>query len=137
MADGSPKGESSERVLKKFAELDKRFKYVILGENKGISGNTNAAMEMAAGDFIVLADHDDTIPPNALYECVKAINLDPEIDVVYSDEDKLDMDGKALFDPHFKPDFNPDLLTSVNYICHLFVVNRDLAEAVGGFRQEL
>ena len=136
VADGSPKGESSERVLKKFAELDKRFKYVILGENKGISGNTNAAMEMAAGDFIVLADHDDTIPPNALYECVKAINLDPEIDVVYSDEDKLDMDGKALFDPHFKPDFNPDLLTSVNYICHLFVVNRDLAEAVGGFRQE-
>ena len=136
VADGSPKGESSERVLKKFAELDKRFKYVILGENKGISGNTNAAMDMATGDFIVLADHDDTIPPNALYECVKAMNLDPEIDVIYSDEDKLDMDGKALFDPHFKPDFNPDLLTSVNYICHLFVVNRDLVDAVGGFRQE-
>lgn len=136
VADGSPKGESSERVLKKFAELDKRFKYVILGENKGISGNTNAAMDMAAGDFIVLADHDDTIPPNALYECVKAMNLDPEIDVIYSDEDKLDMDGKALFDPHFKPDFNPDLLTSVNYICHLFVVNRDLVDAIGGFRQE-
>ena len=136
VADGSPKGESSERVLKKFAELDKRFKYVILGENKGISGNTNAAMDMAAGDFIVLADHDDTIPPNALYECVKAMNLDPEIDVIYSDEDKLDMDGKALFDPHFKPDFNPDLLTSVNYICHLFVVNRDLVNAIGGFRQE-
>ena len=136
VADGSPKGESSERVLKKFAELDKRFKYVILGENKGISGNTNAAMDMATGDFIVLADHDDTISPNALYECVKAMNLDPEIDVIYSDEDKLDMDGKALFDPHFKPDFNPDLLTSVNYICHLFVVNRDLVDAVGGFRQE-
>lgn len=136
MADGSPRGESSERVLKKFAEQDKRFKYVILGENKGISGNTNAAMDMATGDFIVLADHDDTIPPHALYECVKAINMDPEYDVIYSDEDKLDMDGKALFDPHFKPDFNPDLLTSVNYICHLFVVNRDLVDAVGGFRQE-
>ncbi|MCI8831101.1 MAG: glycosyltransferase family 2 protein [Lachnospiraceae bacterium] len=136
VADGSPRGESSERVLKKFAEQDKRFKYVILGENKGISGNTNAAMDMATGDFIVLADHDDTIPPHALYECVKAINMDPEYDVIYSDEDKLDMDGKALFDPHFKPDFNPDLLTSVNYICHLFVVNRDLVDAVGGFRQE-
>lgn len=136
VADGSPRGESSERVLKKFAEQDKRFKYVILGENKGISGNTNAAMDMATGDFIVLADHDDTIPPHAFYECVNAINMDPEYDVIYSDEDKLDMDGKALFDPHFKPDFNPDLLTSVNYICHLFVVNRDLVDAVGGFRQE-
>lgn len=136
VADGSPRGESRERVLKRFADQDTRFKYVILGENKGISGNTNAAMEMAQGDFIVLADHDDTLTPDALYWCVKAMNEDPLYDVIYSDEDKLDMDGKALFDPHFKPDFNPDLLTSVNYICHLFVVNRNLAEAVGGFRQE-
>ncbi len=136
VADGSPRGESRERVLKRFADQDTRFKYEILGENKGISGNTNAAMEMAQGDFIVLADHDDTLTPDALYWCVKAMNEDPLYDVIYSDEDKLDMDGKALFDPHFKPDFNPDLLTSVNYICHLFVVNRNLAEAVGGFRQE-
>lgn len=133
IADGSPKGESIERVLKRFAQQDPRFKYVILGENKKISGNTNAAMEMARGDFILLADHDDTLTENALYECVKAINEDPEIDVLYSDEDKLDMDGQALFDPHFKPDFNPDLLTSVNYICHLFVVSRELAEETGGF----
>ena len=59
---------------------------------------------------------------NALYECAKAINENPGCDVLYSDEDKLDMDGGALFDPHFKPDFNQDLLCSVNYICHLFVV---------------
>ena len=70
-----------------------RFKYVILGENKGVAGNTNAAMDMAGGDFIVLADHDDTLTPDALYECVKAINEDPEYDVIYSDEDKLDMDS--------------------------------------------
>ena len=136
IADGSPRGESVERVLKRYAQRDQRFKYVILGENKGISGNTNAAMDMATGDFVVLADHDDVITENALYECVKAINLDPENDVIYSDEDKLDMDGGALFDPHFKPDFNIDLLRSVNYICHLFVVNRDLMDAVGGFRHE-
>ena len=91
---------------------------------------------MAQGDFLVLADHDDTLTPDALFECVKAMNEDPLYDVIYSDEDKLDMDGQALFDPHFKPDFNPDLLTSVNYICHLFVVNRNLVEAIGGFRQE-
>ena len=65
-------------------------------------------------------------------ECVKTINSDPEIDVVYTDEDKLDIDGGELFEPHFKPDFNPDLLTSVNYICHLFVVNHELLMEVGG-----
>lgn len=136
IADGSPRGESVERILKRYAQKDERFKYVILGENKGIAGNTNAAMDMAGGDFIVLADHDDTLTPDALYECVKAINADPEYDVIYSDEDKLDMDGGSLFDPHFKPDFNIDLLRSVNYICHLFVVNHDLVDAVGGFRHE-
>lgn len=136
VADGSPRGESGERVLKRYALKDDRIRYVILGENKKIAGNTNAAMDMAKGDFIVLADHDDTLAPNALFECVKAINGDPEIDVVYTDEDKLDADGEELFEPHFKPDFNPDLLTSVNYICHLLVVNRELLEVVGGFREE-
>lgn len=136
LADGSPQGESTERILKRYAAKDKRVKYVILGENKGIAGNTNAGLDMATGDFIVLADHDDTLTPNALYECVNAINADLEYDVIYSDEDKLDMDGGALFDPHFKPDFNVDLLCSVNYICHLFVVNTDLVDAVGGFREE-
>ncbi len=135
IADGSPKGESAERILKRFVQQDSRFKYVILGENKKIAGNTNAAMDMVRGDFIVLADHDDTLTENALFECARAINQDPRIDVLYSDEDKLDMDGQALFDPHFKPDFNPDLLTSVNYICHLFVVKRELAKQVGGFDQ--
>lgn len=136
VADGSPRGEGVERVLKRYAIKDERIRYVILGENKGISGNTNAAIEMAVGDFIVLADHDDTLAPDALFECVKAINSDPEIDVVYTDEDKLDIDGGELFEPHFKPDFNPDLLTSVNYICHLFVVNHELLMEVGGFRAE-
>lgn len=136
IADGSPKGQSVEKVLRKYAMEDERIRYVVLGENRGISGNTNAAMEMAEGDFIVLADHDDRMTPDALYECAKAINENPGCDVVYSDEDKLDMDGGALFDPHFKPDFNPDLLRSVNYICHLFLAKAELVKRVGGFRQE-
>lgn len=136
LADGSPKGEDVSKILKSYAEKDSRIRYQVLGENKGISGNTNAALDMATGDFIVLADHDDEMTSNALYECVKAINAESEVDVIYSDEDKMDMDGGALFDPHFKPDFNIDLLTSVNYICHLFVVKRQLLEEVGGFRQE-
>ena len=136
IADGSPRGQGLERVLKRYADRDKRIRYEILGSNRGIAGNTNAALDMARGDFVILADHDDTLPPHAFYEVVKAIHEHPGCQVIYSDEDKLDMDGKALFDPHFKPDFNPDLLTSVNYICHLFVVRKDLLERVGGFRQE-
>ena len=136
VVDGSPAGESVERVLRRYAERDRRFKYAVLGENKGIAGYTNAAMDMADGDYIVLADHDDALTPDALYECAKCICAHPDCDVLYSDEDKLDMDGGALFDPHFKPDFNPDLLCSVNYICHLFVVSHDLAARVGGFRHE-
>lgn len=136
IADGSPRGQDVEKVLKKYAEKDPRIHYEILGGNRGIAGNTNGALSMAAGDFVILADHDDTIPPQAFYEVAKAINKHPDCDVLYSDEDKLDMDGKALFDPHFKPDFNPDLLTSVNYICHLFVVKKELLDRVGGFRQE-
>ena len=136
IADGSPRGQDVEKVLKKYAQKDSRIRYEILGGNRGISGNTNAALAMAKGEYVILADHDDTIPPQAFYEVAKAINKHPDCDVLYSDEDKLDMDGKALFDPHFKPDFNPDLLTSVNYICHLFVVKKELLDQVGGFRQE-
>ena len=138
VANGSPAGEGKivNRVLAQYAKEDPRFRFVDLGENRGISGNTNSALEMAKGDFIVLADHDDTLPEHALYEVASAINKNPDCDVIYSDEDKLDMDGGALFDPHFKPDFNQDLLTSVNYICHLFVVKRELLNQVGGFRQE-
>ena len=87
-----------------------------------IAENTNAAMKAATGDFIVFADHDDELTPNALFRCVKALNEDPELKVLYSDEDKMSMDGHKFFQPHFKPDFNIDLLCTVNYICHLFVV---------------
>lgn len=136
IADGSPAGQDVSGILKRYAGKDDRIRYEVLGENRKIAGNTNAALSMASGDFIVLADHDDVVPAHALYECVKALNEDRGVDVLYSDEDKLDMDGGALFDPHFKPDFNPDLLTSVNYISHLFVVKRSLVETVGGFREE-
>lgn len=138
VVNGSPRGEGRivEKVMKQYAARDSRFRWKDLGDNLGISGNTNEAIQMASGDYIILADHDDTLPEHALYEVASAIQAHPECDVIYSDEDKLDMDGGALFDPHFKPDFNQDLLTSVNYICHLFVVKRQLLDKVGGFRHE-
>ena len=94
IADGSPRGQDVEKVLKKYAQKDSRIRYEILGGNRGISGNTNAALAMAKGEYVILADHDDTIPPQAFYEVAKAINKHPDCDVLYSDEDKLDMDGK-------------------------------------------
>ena len=78
----------------------------------------------------------DVLTPHALFECVKAYNENPKLEIFYSDEDKMTMDGNKFFQPHFKPDFNLDLLCSVNYICHLFVAKRTLIETVGVLRPE-
>ena len=133
LADGSRPGKDTEAVLRDYAARDQRIRYTVLGENRGIAGNTNAALALAKGDFVVLCDHDDILPPEALFSFAEAIVKEPETDCLYSDEDKLDMDGGSLFDPHFKPDFNPDLLCSVNYICHLFAVRKSLLDTVGQF----
>ena len=97
---------------------------------------SNEALALAAGDYVGLLDHDDLLAPNALYEVANALEKDPAIDVIYTDEDKVRGDELEHFQPHFKPDFNPDLLRSNNYICHFFVVRKDLIEKTGGFRQE-
>ena len=101
-----------------------------------ISENTNAGIEAATGDYIAFADHDDELTPHALFQCVKALNENRDIRILYSDEDKMSMDGHKFFQPHFKPDYNPDLLCTVNYICHLFVVDREIISQVGMLRKE-
>lgn len=136
LADGSPEGQDVSKIVDIYRKKDSRVRYKRLEGNGGIADNTNAAIDMAEGDFIVLADHDDAMTRDALYECAKVVNDHPKCQVIYSDEDKMDMDGGALFDPHFKPDFNPDLLCSVNYICHQFVVKRELVQKIGGLRKE-
>ena len=123
-------GRTPQEILAEYAAADSRFRYETLTENLGIAENTNAAIRMATGDFIVLADHDDELEPQALYECVRAINAHPDVQVLYSDEDKVDFEDIYYFEPHFKTDFNPDLLRSVNYICHLFVARRSLLDAI-------
>ena len=137
VADGSEEGNTSvEETVRCFAADDDRFIYVGLGGNRGISGNTNAGLEAAKGDFTALCDHDDELPPWALYKVAEAISKNPKAKFIYTDEDKIDFDGKAFFEPHFKSDMNMELLCSVNYICHLSVIRRDLLERVGGFREE-
>jgi GT2 family glycosyltransferase len=138
MADGSANAQEKNsaeltQLLEEYAAKDARIRFCTLQENRGIAGNTNAALAMATGDFIVLADHDDILPANALFELAAAVNEDRSIDVLYSDEDKVSMDGKKYFEPHFKSDFNIDMLCSVNYICHLFAVKKEIVERAGQF----
>lgn len=129
-ADASPKGEELEDYINETYPDEKRIKYKKLNENAGISENTNEAIYMAEGDFIMFSDHDDVLSKDALFEMVKAINEDKDIDAIYTDEDKVDFNGKKYFEPHFKPDFSIDLLTDVNYICHIFMVRKELADMV-------
>ena len=135
-SDGSGAQSPLTGLLKELTAKEKRIKYVSHEEALQISENTNSAIELATGDFIAFADHDDELTPNALFECVKALNDKPETLVIYTDEDKMSMDGHKFFQPHFKPDYNPDLLCTVNYICHLFVVSRKVIEKTGGLRSE-
>lgn len=136
IANGSPDDEKMEKVLKEYTAKDSRVICKTLTDNRGIAENTNAAFSMASGDFIGLLDHDDILAPNALYEIAMAIGSNEDIDVVYTDEDKVTMDLSEYFQPHLKPDFSLDLLRSNNYICHFFVVKRELMEKAGGFRKE-
>lgn len=129
LADGSP-GEGLREMIERIAGTDSRIRYRKLDTNEGIAGNTNAAIAMAGGDFLVFADHDDILTPDALFELASVLNRkkEEEIKLIYSDEDKVTKDGDYLYDPFFKPDFDPVLLTSYNYFTHLVAVQRDLTE---------
>lgn len=135
IGNASPENKEMKKILEEYKN-DARIKEVEIPENKGISQNTNRAMEIASGEWIGLLDHDDLLAPNALYEIAKAVNEHPDAEVIYTDEDKVTTDLKEHFQPHLKPDFNLDLLRSNNYICHFFVASRDLIKRVGEFRPE-
>ena len=110
---------------------DTRIKYISLEKNTGISGNTNEAIKKATGDWIIFADHDDTIAPDALYQMYKVIKGHPDAGYIYTDEDKISANGKKRFDPVFKPDINRDLLCSMNYISHLSAVKKKVLDQAG------
>ena len=120
-------------MIIEYAANDNRIKYVFRDVNGHISLNSNSALEIATGDYITFLDHDDKLSLDALFQNVKILNNNREIDFIYSDEDKIDKKGHH-FAPHFKPDWCPDNLLSRNYICHLVVVKKSLIDQVGGFR---
>lgn len=131
LSDGSGGDSPLKEILKELEHSDSRIKVISSKESLQIAENTNAAIDIATGDYIVFADHDDILSADALYECTKCINENLEVDMIYSDEDKVSMDGQTYFEPHFKPDLNMDLLCSVNYFCHLVVVKRQLLDRAG------
>ncbi|HTK73628.1 MAG TPA: glycosyltransferase [Gemmataceae bacterium] len=133
IADGHSTAEGIRPMLEQYAASDPRIRVTFLTENRGIAGNTNAALELATGEFVALLDHDDTLAPFALHKVVRTINERPDADVIYSDEDKLDEVGRRV-DPCFKPDWSPDTLRGHNYVCHLFVLRRELMTRLGGVR---
>lgn len=135
LADGGSTRKDLREALNLYGRGDKRIRIKFLEKNLGIAINSNEAVRLASGGFIAFLDHDDTLAPFALYEVVKALNQNPDADFIYSDEDKITENGKRRFDPHFKPDFSPDLLRSYNYITHLSVVKKGLLEKTGFLRE--
>lgn len=132
-SDGSKDKTRLENLVGNYAKEDKRICYIAEAKGPlGISDNTNQALTIAKGDYIVLGDHDDLFTPDALYECARVLN-ENRCDVIYTDEDKIDDKTREYFDPNFKPDFNIDLFASCNYICHMFVASKVLVDKVGKF----
>ncbi|HET7489580.1 MAG TPA: glycosyltransferase family 2 protein [Acidimicrobiales bacterium] len=133
IADDGSSDPRTVEVYERHAAEDERVRVVRLFAQQGIAGASNAALASATGEFVAFLDHDDLLKPHALAEVALLLDERPDLDLVYSDEDKLDPDG-TLSDPFFKPDWSPDHLTCRNYVCHLLVLRRVLVEELGGFR---
>lgn len=135
IADDCSTKEETIEVLKEYEKKYDNIHVTYRKKNGMISEASNTAIKMAKGEFIALIDNDDIVEKDALYYVVEALNQDKKLDMIYSDEDKIDFKGKYM-EPHFKPDYSPDTLMGVNYICHLCVLRKSLVDELGGFRKE-
>jgi len=133
ICDDASTKESVKKVLESYSLMDERIKVVYRQKNGGIVKATNDALKLATGAYVGFLDNDDELTEDALYETVKALQSQ-KYDLLYSDEDKIDMTGKRC-DPFFKPDWSPDLLLSINYICHFAVYRRKILSEIGGLRE--
>jgi GT2 family glycosyltransferase len=133
--DASTRGDTRV-TLERLVASDNRILVTRRDENGGIAAATNDAVARATGDFVAFVDHDDKLAPDALYCVAERLDREPDLDLVYTDEDKIDERGHR-YQPYFKPAFNPELLLAQNYFNHLTVVRRSLVERVGGLRLDL
>jgi len=134
IADDASTKQSHLKVLYDYQKFDSRIKVLLRKENGHISEASNSAIEIANGDFLALFDHDDVLPPDALFWVADSINKNPQAAIIYSDEDKIDMKGKRL-EPYFKCDWNYSLFLSQNLVSHLGVFRTDVVKTIGGFRK--
>ncbi len=131
LSDGSGAESPLDPLLDEYEQKDDRIRVLRARRRLRIAQNTNEAMRAASGDFFLFGDHDDLLAPDALFACVSLINARQDVELIYSDEDKVDSAGRKYFEPHFKSDYNPELLCSMNYFCHLVMVKRELCRRVG------
>ncbi|MEE9338679.1 MAG: glycosyltransferase [Methylococcaceae bacterium] len=132
IADDASTESYVREVLQNYIEKDSRIKVSFRDNNGHISAASNSALALVEADYVALMDHDDLLTSDALFWVVKAIYQNPEVQLIYSDEDKMDLQGKR-FAPYFKPDWNPELFLSHNFICHLGVYKAEKVRALGGF----
>lgn len=133
IADDASTDKQIRPLLESYAQKDSRIKLKFRSANGHISAASNSALELATGEFVALLDNDDLLPINALYRVAKAIIENPSVELIYSDEDKIDADGRRL-GPYFKTNWNPDLFYSHNMFSHLGVYKRTLLNDIGGFQ---
>jgi GT2 family glycosyltransferase len=134
IADDNSSEKHIAKILKEYQEKDSRIKVVFRKTNGHISESTNSALEVATGEFVGLLDHDDMLTEHALFHVVKLLNEAPQVDLIYSDEDKVDEHNRR-FSPYFKSGWNPDMLLTNNYFCHFGVYRKTLIDKVGGLRK--
>lgn len=134
IADDASRAPHVRRILDEYARRDARVRVIHRERNGHIAAASNTALDLASGAYVALLDHDDELRPHSLVEVAEALAARPDACLLYSDEDKLDVSGQRC-QPYFKPDWNPDLLLSQNYLCHFAVLRTELARSVGGFRE--
>jgi glycosyltransferase involved in cell wall biosynthesis len=134
IADDASTDNGVRTLLQRYADKDSRIKVIFREKNGHISAASNSALSLVSGEYIALLDNDDLLREDALFWVAEAIANNPDVGLIYSDEDKLDESG-VYFDPYFKPDWNPDLFLSHNIICHLSVYRTDLVNKLGSFRE--
>jgi GT2 family glycosyltransferase len=135
IADDASTSPETLEVLERHARQDSRIRVHRMATNGGIAAASNTAAALASGEFLALLDHDDLLTPDALFEVATLLDRHPELDFIYSDEDKLDENGE-ITSPFFKPSWSPELHLAVNYVTHFAVYRKEIFHRVGGFRSD-
>jgi O-antigen biosynthesis protein len=133
LADDASTKSTIKKILQEYSSKDSRIKVKYLEKNQGIAGASNQAFSLCTGDYVGFMDDDDELYVNTLFEVVKLINQDRTLDLIYTDDDKIDLEGYRI-EPYFKPDWSPDLLLSFGYINHFTVYRKSLLDELNGLR---